>query len=44
MHTPRKPHPAEEPLDKKGQPAEIIQIYDSYQQMVARINTLIREN
>lgn len=44
MHTPRKPHPAEEPLDMKGQPAEIIQIYDSYQQMVARINTLIREN
>lgn len=37
MHTPRKPHPAEEPLDMKGQPAEIIQIYDSYQQMVARI-------
>ena len=43
IHTPRKPQPKEEQLDMKGLPAEIIQIYDSYHQMVARINTLIRE-
>ncbi len=44
MHTPRKPQQEAEKLNMEGQPAEIIQIYDSYQQMVARINTLIREN
>ena len=44
MHRPRKPQPEEKTFDTKGLPAEIIQIYDSYQQMVARINTLIREN